>query len=146
LRVADAVEFEESPPSQLKAVWHTRRFGNPYGGGWLEWPAGEADKIAILDNVESAFSGYKNAGVNIVEWTKANPDKWKLIGRVKKNRRINQYAHDLGGEFHKFTRKIIELILDGDTQYLTIFGVSGFDIPPKITDSYFKRMIDGRNT
>lgn len=69
-------------------AWRVSRFGDPYGNGFMNWDAGLVPKVAIADNLYSAYSGYLNAPSGTRgKWTESNKDSWNLITRVKKIRR-----------------------------------------------------------
>lgn len=61
-------------------------FGDPYGGGWMEWPAGEPNKIAAVRHYENAIILYK-ANSGQPKWVDANPDIFRVITEIWKMRK-----------------------------------------------------------
>lgn len=58
-----------------------RAWGNPTGGGWMDWPAAEFAAARAAANVYVAMSGYRDAS-NKVLWCDANPAGWGVVSYV----------------------------------------------------------------
>lgn len=62
-------------------AWRIDRWGDPWGSGWWDWPAGLIERIDACLNTYNAFSTYSSAH-NLVEFTKSHPAAWALVTRV----------------------------------------------------------------
>lgn len=57
------------------------RFGDPYGGGWMNWPAGQVTRMMYLEGVYNIFKAMVSSK-NIVEFFNNNPQAGEVVGRV----------------------------------------------------------------
>ncbi len=72
----------------LVTAWRIRRWGSPYGGGWMEWPAGLIDRVTIAENIYQACASYKNAPAGrSVAWTQQNPQAWQIVSAILAQRK-----------------------------------------------------------
>lgn len=69
-------------------AWRVEKWGDPYGKGWMQWPAGMIDRITIASNVYNAFQAYSSAK-KLTDFTKSNPGAWRLVTSVMKLRNEN---------------------------------------------------------
>ena len=77
-------------PPELRLAWHCKRFGAlPEAGGILDQPAYLLDRMAMADNIHTAYTSYQSA-TNQAEWSKANPDAWRIVARIEKERRFGR--------------------------------------------------------
>lgn len=86
---AAAVVFDDAPPPpELRMAWRVRRWGAPYADGWMDWPAGLVDKMAIAENVYNACLSYRNvpAGGGVA-WTQRNPQAWQIVSKILAQRK-----------------------------------------------------------
>jgi hypothetical protein len=87
MAVADHVQRGTPPPPALTFAWRVQKWGDPWGQGWMNWPAGMVDAASAALNVYQAFTAYERAGVNKGKWTSANSDAWEIISGVMAQRR-----------------------------------------------------------
>jgi hypothetical protein len=59
----------------LKRAWRIEKWGDPFGGGWYDWPAGWLTRMNVALNVYNTFASYsRNAqGGKLGEWLDNNP-------------------------------------------------------------------------
>jgi hypothetical protein len=77
-------------PPELRLAWHCKRFSAlPEAGGILDQPAYLLDKMAMAENIHSAFTAYQNAKDPTV-WANDNPDAWRIVARIEKERRFGK--------------------------------------------------------
>lgn len=67
-------------------AWRIERWGPPFEGGWMNWPAGLINRIERVHNVYQAHKNYASFGGNIVQFTQSQPDSWNVITYVMKLR------------------------------------------------------------
>ncbi len=65
----------------LKLHSRIKRWGDPYGGGWLDWPAGHIDKLTIVGNVSEAYGAFKRY-TGKETFDKAYPGAWQIVTAV----------------------------------------------------------------
>lgn len=88
---------EDAPlPPALSWAFKVRKWGNPTGGGWYDWPAGMMRAAQYAEYVHRAYSGYRTSPGKTVEWTKQYPDAWKLVSHLleERMRRRKAKKHD----------------------------------------------------
>ena len=61
--------------------WLFRDWGQPYPGGWLDWPAREFTRARAARNVYVAMTGHKDAE-DVVTGCQRNPAGWGLGSSV----------------------------------------------------------------
>lgn len=83
---AAAGQYGEPPPSELQFLRRVDRFGDPYGGGWMNWPAGLIDRVMYLEYVFKTFQAMVGSR-NIVDFFNANPQAGSIVGYVTSLRR-----------------------------------------------------------
>ena len=77
---AQAARGKGAPPEELEWAWQTRRFGLPFGGGWLDQPAG------LLERMEQAARAYDTLreylavkAIDLGRWIRDHPRQWQYI-------------------------------------------------------------------
>lgn len=71
---------EERPPA-LQFYQNVKAIGDPFGGGWMEWPQDLLTGYRMARNVYESMRGYVGAQ-NAAAWANANPEAWQIVGRV----------------------------------------------------------------
>lgn len=66
-------------PPILKTAQMYRAWGI---GDPMELPAGLLPQMQIALNVYDALTSYKSSSGRSVEWTKRNPDAWRLVSAI----------------------------------------------------------------
>ncbi len=69
------------PPYELEIAQKIESFGDPWGGGWMEWPAGLAAKVQTVRSYTQAFRAYRHNSAN-PKWVNANPQMFSLVSSV----------------------------------------------------------------
>lgn len=81
---------EESPPEippELALYLKIRDWGDPWGRGWMRWPARMWQRVRLAGNVYNSWSGYaKTDAEKRIEWEKKNPGLHRVVGIVKSYR------------------------------------------------------------
>lgn len=84
--ILEAVAYVEGklsqPPYELEAAQLTERFGSPWRGGWMEWPAGLASKMIAAQAYARAFQLYRLHNARDKEWANRNPQYFNLVTQV----------------------------------------------------------------
>lgn len=83
IAAADAAQYGEPPPPALRLAWRIQQWGPPDGNGWMDWPAGQLDRISAVLNVYNAMSAYAN-GKGTADWMDANPQIARTVARITK--------------------------------------------------------------
>jgi hypothetical protein len=84
------IDGKSPAPQELRLAWYCKRFNAlPEPGGILDQPAYLLDKMAMADNIHSAFTAYQNAK-DPTAWANANPGAWELVARIEKERRFGK--------------------------------------------------------
>ena len=95
-------------PLYLRRAWTTAKYGNPYSGGWMDWPAGEINKMNTCELIHKTLSQYYVDGVlhkedpvmfEIVE-DSILIDQYQFTGEIPDNEfkeRVEAYAKILDG-------------------------------------------------
>lgn len=84
----DARGREDPPPPEIPAAltlfFNIQNWGDPWGRGWMGWPAGWMPRIKLARNVYQAWSAY-TAAADRVAWSKdAKNAQWlAVVGEVK---------------------------------------------------------------
>lgn len=87
LAVAAHVEAGAPPPLELIWYWRTARYGLPYGGGWMEQPAGLLDRISEVGSTYEALREYRQNGTQAgqaAKWRKDHQYLAEIVDRVRK--------------------------------------------------------------
>ena len=75
IAVADAAQYGTESPREVQMVNRINRWGDPWGGGWMDWPAGLVQRLTIADNITQAFQSVKGAKAGeFGKWTENNPE------------------------------------------------------------------------
>ena len=83
IAVADAAQYGSPAPREVQTVYKIKRWGDPWGGGWMDWPAGMQHKLTIAENITEAFKSAKRAKPGkFKDWTSANPDQAKIFDTI----------------------------------------------------------------
>lgn len=86
LAVADWIDGNvDEPPPELQLYLQIRDWGDPWGGGWMRWPARLFVRLRLVRNVYNAWQGYAKAE-NRVEWLKKHESGAGIVGMVKELR------------------------------------------------------------
>lgn len=83
IAAADAAQYGEPPPPELRLAWRIQQWGPPDGNGWNDWPAGQLDRMSAVLNVYNAMMAYVGGSGN-VEWMDANPAAARTVTRITK--------------------------------------------------------------
>lgn len=95
LAIADYVDGErDERPAELDLYLNTRDWGDPWGAGWMAWPAGLFLRMRFARNVYNAWRDYSQAE-NRVEWLNKHPGGAEIVGMVKSYR---FESDELGGQ------------------------------------------------
>ena len=61
MAVADAAQDSKAPtPPEVITLNRIEMFGDPYGGGWMNWPAGDVKRLTIARVVTDALRSASN--------------------------------------------------------------------------------------
>jgi hypothetical protein len=60
-------EKDVAPPTELVYFWRCKKYGAPYDGGWMNWPAGLIVKMNKLGYVEHVMNLYRECGKNLTK-------------------------------------------------------------------------------
>lgn len=72
-------------------AWQSEQFGAlPLAGGLWDQPMGYVMRMTACKNAYTAFSSFIDAK-NVVEWSAANPNLWKIVTSIK---RLQSVAND----------------------------------------------------
>lgn len=75
----------QKPPYELTIGLRCEVWGNAFGVGWMDWPAGLFDKVNATRNVYMAFRAYRRAK-NLAKWSQDNHDSYKLVTAINRLR------------------------------------------------------------
>lgn len=80
----DGAGDEERPrmPPELGAWLKIKRWGDPFGGGWLDWPAGYMNRVQAARNVYETYMAYVRAE-NRGSWLNEHPEAGGVLGIIK---------------------------------------------------------------
>ena len=93
MRVVDYLTNESNdPPSELTVSRMSESLGDPYGGGWLEWPAGLPQRVMTVRNVDRAVSLYRANSGN-PKWVNANPQIFEVVTNLWNMRKEAGYSN-----------------------------------------------------
>ena len=68
MAVADAAQDAKiKPPPEVKMLGRIEQWGDPWGGGWLEWPAGLVSRLTVAKGITAALKSAANAKPG--QWT-----------------------------------------------------------------------------
>ena len=94
--IFEAVAYAEgkkaSPPYELQMAQFIKEFGSPWGGGWMEWPAGLASKMMTAQAYARAFQLYRMYASQ-KGWVDANQHIFRLVTNVWKWKKDAGVAH-----------------------------------------------------
>ena len=61
MAVADAAQDSNAkPPPEVIMAGRIKQWGDPWGGGWMSWPAGLITRLTIAENVTNALQSAAN--------------------------------------------------------------------------------------
>lgn len=65
-------------------AWRIQQWGDPYGKGWMEWPAGQIDRITAALNVYQAQAAYQQAAGrgDSAGWAASNAAAWDIVAKI----------------------------------------------------------------
>ena len=79
MAVADAAQDDKlRPPNEVTMAGRIEQWGDPWGGGWMAWPAGLITKLTIARNITNAFQSLARASGGFGEWEKSHPFEAKI--------------------------------------------------------------------
>lgn len=82
---ADYAENPSStpPPKELEYAWQCAEYPGalPNAGGLRDQPAGLIRRMRVTYNVWNSVREYFQNDQS-TKWTKANPDKWKIVAEI----------------------------------------------------------------
>ncbi|MCA9366860.1 hypothetical protein KC887_01180 [Candidatus Kaiserbacteria bacterium] len=82
---AKAGDNEGEPPEALLLAWRTQRWGDPYGTGWMDWPAGLRAQMDTALNVYNLFNSVQGIPPGgMAKWATANPGAWDSLQNILK--------------------------------------------------------------
>ena len=94
IAVADAAEFGTEPPREVLTVSNIKRWGDPHGGGWMDWPAGDLLRFNIADNITQAFQSLTaSKSGDFTGWQESNPGYAEIFHSIT-GLRIKMAAND----------------------------------------------------
>ena len=76
---------DEEMPWELALWLKVRDWGDPWGAGWMKWPAQLFTRARLARNVYGVWQKY-TAAPDRVKWLKANPGGANVVGVVKEFR------------------------------------------------------------
>lgn len=79
--VAYALKKVDDPPYELRMAYQIERWGSPWEGGWLEWPAALLFRMQTVKSYADAMSNYKRYGGQR-GFTGNNPAIWEMVTTV----------------------------------------------------------------
>jgi hypothetical protein len=80
MAVADAAQDDSiKPPPEVIMASRINKWGDPWGGGWMDWPAGLVNRLTVAENITNAMrsAGRAKPG-KFGEWEKSNPHEAKI--------------------------------------------------------------------
>lgn len=94
--MVEYVDGDAPLPPALEWAFNVRKWGNPTGGGWYDWPAGMMKRASYAEYIHRAYSGYMSSAGKTVEWTKQYPQAWKLVSELLAERMRRRKARKHG--------------------------------------------------
>lgn len=92
MAAAECGEWGGPPPLDLVRAWRIERWGDPFGGGWYDWPAGWLTRMTTALNVYNAFDSFSRVGGGGVgKWRENNPSYAQVWDKVMELRVKNGY-------------------------------------------------------
>lgn len=82
--MADAAQDSKAkPPREVTMVNRIETWGDPWGGGWMGWPAGDVTRLTIAKAITTALRSAANIKPGQWgAWEKANPGYAKTYDDV----------------------------------------------------------------
>ena len=79
MAVADAAQDDKAkPPPEVAMAGRIKQWGDPWGGGWMNWPAGLVTRLAVAENVTNALRSVSNVNPGAwAEWEANHPQEAK---------------------------------------------------------------------
>jgi hypothetical protein len=84
MAVADAAQYGTRPPKEVIMAGRIRMYGDPWGGGWMQWPAGLITRLTIAENITNAFQSFVRGTTSghIGKWQEAHPHEAKIFHEI----------------------------------------------------------------
>ena len=94
MAIADAAENPKKfrPPPEVAIANFTAMYGDPYGGGWMDWPAGQPAKVNIAGNITEAFKSLGRYSGSFGEWEESHPSDAKIWHEITSLRMLKKAA------------------------------------------------------
>lgn len=74
-------------------AWRVERWGDPWQGGWMEWPAGLVQRMDTALNVYNLLhSAQSIPSGGAAKWATANPAAWDSLHNILKL--VETYEYD----------------------------------------------------
>lgn len=83
-------------PAALKLYLNTRNWGDPWGQGWMKWPARTFATLQLARNVYLTWSSYVKAESR-AQWERENQGAVGLVRQVQRYRREARREEEAGG-------------------------------------------------
>jgi hypothetical protein len=77
---------DTQPPYELRMAYQIERWGDPFGGGWMEWDARLLARMQTVKAYADAFKAYKDYSGQ-KGFVGNNPSVWRLVTEVWKWRK-----------------------------------------------------------
>ena len=89
--VADAAQDSSiKPPPEVAMVGRIEQWGDPWGGGWMQWPAGLITRLTIAKNITVALQSAANIKPGeFGKWQESHPDYAKTYESIMQLRRLD---------------------------------------------------------
>ena len=88
MAVADAAQDSSiKPPPEVAMVGRIEQWGDPWGGGSMQWPAGLVKRLSLAKNITVALQSAANAKPGKwIEWQEAHPEYSRTYDNILKLR------------------------------------------------------------
>jgi hypothetical protein len=84
MAVADAAQYGTTPPPEVTMAGRIKQYGDPWGGGWMSWPAGLVTRLMIAENITNAFQSFERGtqSGHIGKWQESHPFEAKIFHEI----------------------------------------------------------------
>ena len=115
MAVADAAQDSKAkvPPEVIMAS-RIKQWGDPWGGGWMTWPAGVITRLAIAENITTALRSASNVKPGqYTGWEASHPQDAKTADEILALR-IWKDEHPEEWDLHDNYARLKAIIEKGD--------------------------------